>query len=108
MPLADAVAGALSPGQRITWLQEDGNPFDLSNANLSGTLRDLNSGASRAIVGLLTVFDGPTGVFDWAYDLQDVVEGVYEIQFTAAFLTGVSPARTFVDTWRVREALVAA
>jgi len=105
MPLATAVDGALIPGQTITWTQIDGSVQDLRDATISGLLVDLRNGNTRAIAGTLVVADGENGIYTWSYDLTDVVVGVYEVQFTATYPTGVSPAKTFVDSWRVTKSL---
>lgn len=103
MALADATAGARRPGQSLTWTQKGTTTAeDLTGATLTGTLLDLHTGDSRAIAGVLTVTDGPNGVFTWDYDAADVVAGVYQVQFDASYGAGASPAKTFLSTWIVR------
>ncbi len=107
MGLANAVMGALRPSQQITWTREGVNaPEPLTGATLTGKLRNCDTGAIRAIAGTLTVTDGANGVFTWAYDAADVADaGLFDVQFTAAFGTSPSPARTVVGKWTVEEAL---
>lgn len=98
--LVDGVAGALTPGQTITWLS-NGAPLSLVNATgITGELWELRSGTQRAIVGDLQVSDPPNGVFTWDYALADVVEGIYLVKFTAAFSSGPTPAKVFWIRWR--------
>lgn len=105
MPLADAMAGALRPAQRITWTRADGTPENLTGGTLTGVLQPLPAGPARAIVGTLTLQDATNGVFDWTYAAADVVAGSYLVQFTATFPLGLTPARTFTTSWLVHEAL---
>ena len=105
MALVHAIAGALRPGQEITWTRDDGSAEDLSNATVTGVLFDTTTGATRAIAGTIQVSDGPNGVFIWNYDLADVVYGTYLVQFTASFVSGATPARTFLTPWRVNPSL---
>ena len=106
MALAAAVAGATRPSQVITWTRDDGNAEPLTGATLTGRIRDRTTGVSRAIAGTLTLVNEAAGVFRWDYAAGDVATaGVYDVQFTAAFTTGQTPARTFVSQWTVAEAL---
>ena len=106
MALAAAVQGARRPAQSVTWLREGGGPEDLTGAALTGFIRNRATGATRAIAGPLTVTDGAAGVFRWDYAAGDVAEaGRFDVQFTAAFAAGLTPARTFVEQWTVEAAL---
>lgn len=106
MPLATAVQGALRPAQAITWGREGGGAEDLTAAALTGTIRNRATNAARPIAGTLTVTDGPAGAFRWDYAAGDVAEaGEFDVQFTAAYAAGATPARTFVERWRVAAAL---
>ncbi len=107
MGLANAVKGATRPSQSVTWTREGLNtPEPLTGANLTGQLRNCDTGAIRAIAGTLTVTDGTNGVFTWAYAEADVAEaGLFDVQFTAAFGTSPTPARTIVGKWTVEEAI---
>jgi hypothetical protein len=107
MGLANAVKGSLRPSQSITWTREGLNtPEPLTGATLTGQLRNSDTQVTRAIAGTLTVTDGANGVFTWAYDAADVAEaGLFDVQFTAAFGTSPTPARTVVGKWTVEEAL---
>jgi len=100
--VADAVEGALRPGQVITWLREDEQPQELTGALLTGTIR--SKGQQRAIDGALLVKDAPGGVFLWLYAAADVAEaGTFDVQFTASFANGRSPARSYSAVWVVRD-----
>ena len=106
MALANAVQGALRPGQMITWKREDGTAEPLAGATLTGVIRSRTAGARRAIAGSLTPTDAAGGVFLWEYAAADVAEaGHFDVQFTASFAAGLSPARSFVERWTVVEAL---
>ena len=106
MALAAAVAGATRPSQLITWSRADGNPETLTDATLSGRIRDRETGVTRAIAGTLTTVDGAGGVFRWNYAPGDVATaGNYDVQFVAAFETGQTPAKTFASQWTVAEAI---
>ncbi len=106
MALAAAIKGAKRPSQAVTWGREGGGVEDLTGATLTGWLRNRASGETRAIAGALAVTDGPAGAFRWDYHANDVAEaGAFDVQFNAAFASGVTPARTFVTRWDVREAL---
>lgn len=104
MALANAVEGARHVPQRITWSDTDGDPVDLTDATLSGRIRD-EAGVARAIDGELTIVTAASGIFDWDYGALDVGDpGVFEVQFTATY--GVADLdRTLHETWMVTEAL---
>lgn len=106
MALEDAIDGARHTGQRITWLDADGRPHNLTGVSaVSGTLRNTVTDAMRPIAGVLTPVAPLTkGVFTWAYAAGDLVPGTYEVEFTATYSDGLSD-RTFVSAWTVRPAL---
>ena len=104
--LPNRVKGGVRPAQALTWKREDGSAEDLTGATLTGSIRNRATGETRAITGVLTVTDGPAGVFRWDYAAADVAEaGRFDVQFTAAFAAGLTPARTFVEQWTVEAAL---
>lgn len=104
--LPDRVQGGLRPAQGITWQREDGTAEDLTGATLTGKLRDRSTGTERAIAGTLSVTDGSAGAFRWDFAEADVADaGNFDVQFTAEFGAGVTPARTFIERWTVKEAL---
>jgi hypothetical protein len=106
MALAAAVQNALRPSQIITWTRADGNAETLTDATLTGKIRDRTTGTTRAIAGTLTVVDGAAGQFRWDYVAADVVTaGTFDVQFVAAFASTPTPAKTFVAQWTVAEAL---
>ena len=104
MALATAVEGGLRPSQIVTWTRDDGDPESLIDATITGTITDRATGTTRAIAGTLTVTDGTAGQFRWDYAAGDVdMAGEYDVQFSAAFGSGQTPARTFVARWTVRD-----
>lgn len=109
MALAAAVAGATRPSQIVTWLRADGNAETLTDATVTGKIRDRATGTTRAIAGTLTVTDGAAGAFRWDYAAGDVATaGTFDVQFVAAWTAGPgvqTPAKTFVAQWTVGEAL---
>lgn len=105
MALPDAVQDGLRPSPLITWLQDGTTtPEVLTGALLSGTIT-AGLGSSRvvrAITGTLTVTDGAAGVFRWDLSAADVADaGDLEVQFSAAFASGQTPAIMFVAKWHV-------
>ncbi len=99
--LADAVVGGKRPSQVVTW-----TGADLTGATLTGTVRNTRTGVTRAIDGVLTVTTPATGVFRWDYGTLDVSEaGKFVVQFSAAFGTSPTPARSIAANWRVHEAI---
>lgn len=104
MALANAVHGSLRPSQVITWTDGDGDALDLTGATITGKLRNA-AGVVRSIAGSLTLTDADSGVFTWAYHADDVVAGQYQVQFTASYGSGATPARTIVTEWLVHEAI---
>lgn len=106
MALASAVRGGLRPSQIVTWQRGDGAAEPLTDATLTGWIRNRTTGTTRAIAGTLTVTDGAAGEFRWDYVAGDVADsGYFDVQFNAAFGSGQTPAKTFVVRWDVRESL---
>ena len=106
MSLAAAVKGALRPAQLITWQREGGAAEDLTGATLTGWIHNRATGATRAIAGALTVTNATAGTFRWDYVSADVADaGNFDVQFNAAFGSGQTPARSFVDYWNVQDSL---
>lgn len=106
--LAAAIQGALRPVQQVTWLDGEGVALDLTDATITGIIRNRASGATRAIAGDLDITQATDGIFTWTYDAADVADaGQFDVQFTATWdAPALSPARTFTATWAVHEALV--
>ena len=103
MALAYAVQGALRPSQIITWTRSDDTAEVLTGATITGTIRN-DANVVRAIAGTLTVTDGATGTFRWDYAAGDVATaGIYTVQFSAAFGSSPTPARTLKAQWLVHE-----
>lgn len=105
--LAAAIQGALRPTQQITWLDGEGLAVNLTDATISGVIRNRASGAARLVAGDLDITQATHGIFTWTYDEADVADaGQFDVQFTAAWdAPALSPARTFTATWTVHEAL---
>lgn len=104
--LAAAIQGALRPVQQIVWLDGEGVALNLTGATITGVIRNRTNNSARAIAGTLAVVDATAGTFSWTYGAGDVVSaGAFDVQFTAAFESAPTPARTFVATWVVEEAL---
>ncbi len=104
MALASAVRGGLRPSQIVTWSRDNGDAEPLTAATLTGTITNRATGTTRAIAGTLTVTDGAAGQFRWDYAAGDVdTAGEFDVQFSAAFGSGQTPARTFVARWTVHD-----
>lgn len=104
--LADAVKGALRPSQQITWTDGDGNAVNLTGATLTGKIRNISTGASRSIAGSLVLVTPASGIFRWDYASADLVDaGRFEVQFSAAFGTGATPAKTLVEAWFIHDTI---
>lgn len=104
--LAYAVKGAQRPSQIITWLDADGDAVNLSGATITGKMRNVFSGATTVIAGVLTVTNGSAGEFTWDYDAADVATaGPFVVQFTAAYLSGATPGKTIISDWEVKGSL---
>lgn len=102
--LADAIQGAKRPSQTITWTDEDGTAFDLTGATI--TARITRSGVTTASDGTFTLTSAAAGVFRWDYSTTDVATaGKFTVQFTAAFASGITPARTMASRWTVQVAI---
>ncbi len=103
--LARAVQGAKRPSQLITWLDEDGNAVDLSGTTIAARIRDL-AGTARNADGTFTITNAAGGVFRWDYGVNDVATaGLFWVQFTAAYGSAPTPARSIVAEWQVLAAI---
>ncbi len=104
--LADAVQGAKRPGQLITWYDQDGSVFPLSNATITARVHFNGSGSPSNSDGTFTVTDALNGKFRWDYSTNDVeIAGGHSVQFTAVFDGSPTPAKTNVTEWFVHKAL---
>lgn len=104
--LAAAIQGALRPAQQIVWLDGEGVALNLTGATITGVIRNQTSLVARAVAGTLAVTDAAAGTFTWTYNAADVASaGTFDVQFTAAFGSAPTPARTFAATWVVEAAL---
>lgn len=106
--LKTAVQGALRPSQVVTWYRTGETVEDLTGATLTGVIRN-SAGVVRAIAGVLTVTDGEAGEFRWDYHADDVAAaGNFTVQFSAAFGSNPTPARTRKSKWMIHEAMTVA
>jgi hypothetical protein len=106
MALAPSVAGAIRPSQVITWADDAGVALNLSGATITGKIR-ASDGTSRNIAGALSITNAASGIFTWDYAAGDVATaGLFAVQFTAAFASGQTPARSIIESWLVYEAIV--
>ena len=107
MALAAAIKGAKRPSQTITWTRADGTAEDLSGATLTGFVRNLRTGETRAIDGDLALVTAASGIFSWAYGDNDVSEAGddFEVQFVASFPSDPTPAKTVSASWTVYDGL---
>jgi hypothetical protein len=105
MALAEAVQGARHTSQRITWLDAEGDPQDLTGATLTGRLLNRATGTAAAMTGTLTVITPLAGIFDWAYGATDVATaGVFDAQFIATY-ADTKNDKTLVEKWVVNRAI---
>jgi TRAP-type mannitol/chloroaromatic compound transport system substrate-binding protein len=106
MALSPAIKGAKRPSQSITWLDEDGDAFDLTGATITARIRNQASGVIADSDGSFVITSAAAGVFRWDYSTADVVAaGIYDVQFTASFGASPTPARTILATWVVLESI---
>ena len=101
--LQDAVQGATRPSQLVTWADADGAPFDLTGATVTGVIRNLTTGITRAVAGGITVTDAAAGGFRWDYASGDVADaGLFRVTFTATFSVAPTTAPSIGGAWLVR------
>lgn len=107
MGLPTVVQGALRPSLSITWYRGNTTtPEDLTGATLTGTLQRVGVSATQAVAGALVLVNAAGGAFRWDLDAADVATpGDYWVEFTAAFASGASPAKTFAERWTVARSL---
>lgn len=104
MALAAAVKGARHIGQTITFTDDDGTAVNLTGATLTGVIRSLASGATRAIDGTLALATPASGIFTWSYGAVDVgTVGKFEVQFTAT-ISG-NTVISYIHNWTVFEVM---
>ncbi len=87
MALGDAVQGAISTPQTITWQDSDGTAWDLTGGTLTGVIKPERGGAARAITGVLAfTSDGSDGEFTWARSAADLAtDGTFWVQFKSTY-----------------------
>lgn len=106
MALPDWPQYARRPSITVTWLRGDSTtPEDLTGATLTGLIQ--RGDTVSAITGTLTVTDAANGEFRWDLSAADVAQsGDFRVQFSAAFGSGQTPAKTFATRWVVKPSLV--
>lgn len=104
--LPNWVQFARRPSMLITWYREGTTVVeDLTGATLAGVISA--DGTVTAITGTLTITSAVAGIFRWDFSAADVATaGRLEVQFTATYASGQTPAKTFRATWFVEKALV--
>lgn len=107
MTLAAAIQGAKRPSQTITWTDEDGVAVDLTGATITARIRNVGTGVTATSDGVFApTVNASDGEFTWAYGSNDILAaGMYEVQFSAAYGSGVTPSRTFLSIWTVSEGI---
>ena len=106
--LATIAQGSERPVLTLTWTHADNSTGeDLTDAVLTGYVKNLTTGDVVEIQGALTVTDATAGVFTWTPDPQDVAEdGAYQVQFSATWPGEPSPGLTAVFDWEVAESII--
>ena len=105
--LPKVARGSLRPGVSVIWTHADGTtPEDLTNATISGWIKDAETNTVRDIAGTFTVTEAAAGAFTWNLDPLDVAtDGAYQVQFAATWPSSPTPGRTAVFEWEVVESL---
>ena len=99
--LAPTVQGSIHTPKQITWQRTDGSAVDLTNAALTGTIKDTKTGVVTAISGTLNVTNATGGVFTWAMSSTDAgTPGTYEVQFTATY-SDQKPDTSLTANWTI-------
>lgn len=99
-----AIQGGKRPSPIITWCDAEGNAEDLTGATITARIFNNTTGTDYTSDGTFTVTDAANGVFRWDYGDTDIgTAGQCDVQFTAAFGSGPTPARTRRTPWRVYE-----
>lgn len=109
--LPDWVQGARRRSMLVTFLLENTTiPEDLTNATITGFIGSSSGiGVATAITGPLTVVDGAAGQFRWDFSAADVANaGTFKVQFSAAYGSDPTPAKTFQASWYIERSLAVA
>ncbi len=106
MALETAIQDASHITQTITWKNTAGDPLPLTDATITGTIRN-SAGVVRAIDGDLDLITAADGIFKWTYGTLDIgTAGIFMVQFIATYST--NNARSFLQQWTVEPKQVVA
>jgi len=106
MALAEAVQNAKRPSQLITWTDGDGDAVDLTGATITARLYNTATGVVAASTGAFVLTTPTAGVFRWDYSTTDLeTAGLFKVQFTATYASGLTPGKTLTALWVVHEAI---
>lgn len=109
MPTLSTIAqGSERPVLTITWTHADNTTGeDLTNAVITGYVKNLTTGVTVQIQGAIAVTDAAAGVFTWTPDPFDVAEdGAYQVQFSATWPGEPTPGLTAVFDWEISESII--
>jgi hypothetical protein len=109
MPNVTTVAqGSERPIIPLVWTDAAGTTgMALTGATITGYIKNLDTEAVQEIQGAFAITDAANGVFTWTPDPADVADdGLYKVQFSAAFAGEPTPARTAVFDWTVAESII--
>lgn len=99
--LEDAVVGGERPSQQFLWHRQDGQVEDLTDAVVRIVIQRDNERPFFSD-GTVMVTNGAQGELRWIYGDNDLaVSGIHEVQMTAIFPEGLTPARTPPISWLV-------
>lgn len=80
------VQGSNNTTKKIKWLQINGQPFDLTGATITATLRENKDGDVIPINGDITIVHATNGEIEWTPSVTDLGNaGAFFIQFDADF-----------------------
>lgn len=109
--LPNWVQFARRPSMLVTWYREGTTVVeDLTGSTITGLIAPHTAPSPAvAITGTLTITSAVGDVFRWDFSAADVaVAGNFDVQFTATYSSGQTPAKTFRATWYIEKALVVA
>lgn len=87
----------------ITWTDDDGVAIPSAGQTLSGKIKSMQTGLTRAIDGTLAF--PSDGVVTWARGALDVGEvGFFRVQIISTNGAGL-PTKSYVTDWEVKDSL---